>query len=119
MTEKVFEPPRSLDPVARGVWDRQSRRLHLDGRWRSIDQDLLCLFCETTALYLTIKADVDARGILVGGRGDVVVRHPGLTPMAQARADLVRIAKAIPLVTPPALADGFAAEVDNLLQEMR
>jgi P27 family predicted phage terminase small subunit len=116
---QVFDPPRPLDPVARSVWDRQSQRLHRDGRWHSIDHDLLCLFCETTALYLRIKCDVDERGILVQGRGDVVVRHPGLTPMAQARADLVRIAKAIPLALPAAQGDGFNAEVDRLLEELR
>jgi P27 family predicted phage terminase small subunit len=114
-----FDPPRPLDPVARSVWDRQSLRLHRDGRWHSIDHDLLCLFAETTSLYLRIKVDVDERGILVQGRGDVVVRHPGLTPMAQARADLVRIAKAIPLALPAREADGFGAEVDRLLEEMR
>jgi P27 family predicted phage terminase small subunit len=113
------EPPRLLDSVAREVWDRQAQRLYRDGRWHSIDHDLLCLFAETTALYLRIKSDVDERGILVPGRGDVVVRHPGLTPMAQARADLVRIAKAIPLVSPAAAADGFGAEVDRLLEEVR
>ncbi|WP_428339791.1 P27 family phage terminase small subunit [Mycobacterium sp.] len=101
------------------MWDRQSQRLFRDGRWHNIDPDLLCLFCETTALYLRIKSDVDERGILVPGRGDVVVRHPGLTPMAQARADLVRIAKAIPLASPAALADGFGAEVDRLPAEIR
>jgi P27 family predicted phage terminase small subunit len=116
---KQFDPPRPLEAVARSVWDRQATRLWRDGRWHSIDQDLLCLFCETTELYLRVKADVDERGILVPGRGDVVVRHPGLTPMAQARADLVRIAKAIPLASPAAQADGFGAEVDRLLEEMR
>lgn len=76
-------------------------------------------FCETTALYLQLKADVEKRGILVPGRGDVVVRHPGLTPMAQARADMLRLAKAIPLAVPAAQADGFGAEVDRLLEELR
>jgi phage terminase small subunit len=116
---KQFDPPRPLDPAAGLVWDRQSARLYRDGRWHTVDQDLLCLFCETTALYLRIKGDVDERGILVPGRGDVVVRHPGLTPMAQARADLVRIAKAIPLVSPAGQADGFGAEVDRLLEDIR
>jgi P27 family predicted phage terminase small subunit len=118
-SSKQFEPPRSLDPVARGVWDRQAARLYRDGRWHSVDHDLVCLFAETTALYLRIKADVDERGILVAGRGDVAVRHPGLTPMAQARADLVRIAKAIPLAVPAREADGFGAEVDRLLEDIR
>lgn len=116
--QQTFPPPRSLDGVALGVWERQAQRLYRDGRWHGIDQDLLCLFCETTSLYLRIKADVDDRGILVAGRGDVVVRHPGLTPMAQARADLVRIAKAIPLAS-GVQADGFGAEVDRLLEETR
>lgn len=119
-SKPVFDPPRPLDPVAREVWDRQSQRLHRDGRWHSIDQDLVCLFCETTSLYLQLKANVDERGILVAGRGgDLVVRNPALTPMAQCRADLLRIAKAIPLAVPAGQVDGFNAEVDRLIQELR
>jgi P27 family predicted phage terminase small subunit len=119
MSKQVFEPPRPLDPMARQVWDRQSQRLHRDGRWHSVDHDLVCLFAETTSMYLQLKADIDERGMLVAGRGDVVVRHPGLTPLAQARADMLRIAKAIPLVSPATPADGFGAEVDRLLEETR
>jgi P27 family predicted phage terminase small subunit len=114
-----FPPPRPLDPLARKVWTRQAQRLYRDGRWHSVDHDLVCLFAETTSMYLQLKADIDERGMLVAGRGDVVVRHPGLTPLAQARADMLRIAKAIPLVLPGAQADGFGAEVDRLLDEVR
>ena len=116
---KRFPPPRPLDLLARKVWTRQSARLYRDGRWHSVDQDLVCLFCETTSMYLQLKADIDAQGMLVKGRGDVLVRHPGLTPLAQARADMLRIAKAIPLAVPAAQADGFGAEVDRLLDEVR
>ncbi|MGH3556639.1 P27 family phage terminase small subunit [Mycobacterium sp.] len=116
--DKTFKPPRPLDPVARSVWDRQSHRLYREGRWPGIDQDLLCLFSETTAMYLKLKADIDQRGMLVKGRGDVVVRHPGLTPLAQARADMLRLAKGIPLAVPVTAADGFGAEVDALIEEM-
>lgn len=62
---------------------------------------------------------IEEQGMLVKGRGDVVVRHPGLTPLAQARADMLRIAKAIPLALPAAQADGFGAEVDRLLADIR
>jgi P27 family predicted phage terminase small subunit len=112
------KPPRPLDRIARAVWTRQARRLYRDGRWHSIDQDLVCLFCETTSLYMQLKADIEQQGMLVKGRGDVLVRHPGLTPLAQARADMLRIAKAIPLAV-PAQADNFGAEVDRLLEEIR
>ncbi|WP_116375448.1 P27 family phage terminase small subunit [Mycobacterium sp. MFM001] len=119
LSKQAVDPPRSLDPMAREVWDRQAARLWRDGRWHSIDHDLLCLFAETTALYLRLKADVDERGFLVTGRSDTVVRNPALTPLAQARADLLRIAKAIPLALPAVQADGFGAEVDRLLEELR
>lgn len=105
------KPPRPLDRVARAVWTRQWQRLYRDGRWHSIDQDLVCLFAETTSMYMRLKADIEEQGMLVPGRGDVVVRHPGLTPLAQARADMLRIAKAIPLALPTAQVDGFGAEV--------
>jgi P27 family predicted phage terminase small subunit len=115
-----FDPPRKLDPVAREVWDRQARRLHRDGRWLSVDHDLIALFCETTALYLRLKSDIDTHGMLVPGRGDgVLVRNPAFTPLAQCRADLVRIAKAVPLTVSARGADGFGAEVDLLLDELR
>jgi len=114
-----FPPPRPLDPVARKVWMRQAERLYRDGRWHSVDQDLVCLFAETTSLYLQLKALVDEQGMLVPGRGDVVVRNPALTPLAQCRADLLRIAKAIPLAVPAGQADGFGAEVDRLLADIR
>ncbi|MFZ0718124.1 P27 family phage terminase small subunit [Mycobacterium sp.] len=114
-----FPPPRPLDLLARKVWARQSQRLYRDGRWHSVDQDLVCLFCETTSMYLRLKADIEDQGMLVKGRGDVVVRHPGLTPLAQARADMLRIAKAIPLAVPAAQSDGFGAEVDRLLEDIR
>ncbi|MGO9035117.1 P27 family phage terminase small subunit [Mycobacterium sp.] len=117
--QQVFDPPRPLDPVARAVWDRQAQRLYRDGRWHGLDHDLVCLFAETTSMYLQLKADIDQRGMLVKGRGDVAVRHPGLTPLAQARADMLRIAKAIPLAVPAAQADNFGAEVDRLLDEIR
>jgi P27 family predicted phage terminase small subunit len=115
-----FEPPRKLDPAAREVWDRQQQRLYRDGRWLSVDHDLLCLFAETTSLYLRLKADVDKHGMLVPGRGDgVLVRNPAFTPLAQCRADLVRIAKAVPLTAPARAADGLSDEVDALLAELR
>src|SRR5277367_3948291 len=114
-----FPPPRPLDPIARKVWLRQAERLYRDGRWHSVDQDLVCLFCETTSMYARLKAEIEEQGMLVKGRGDVVMRHPGLTPLAQARADMLRIAKAIPLALPAAQADGFGAEVDRLLEDIR
>jgi phage terminase small subunit len=85
MSKQAFEPPRPLDPVARSVWDRQAQRLHRDGRFHSIDHDLLALFAETTSMYLALKADIDERGMLVPGRGTPLGVGGGLgLPLAAA-----------------------------------
>jgi phage terminase small subunit len=117
---KQLEPPRPLSAGARAVWDRSAQRLFREGRWAGIDQELLAVFSETMALYLRFRDDVARLGTLVPGRRDgEVIRNPSLISMAQCRADLVRLARQIPLVVPATQVDGFRAEVDLLLEELR
>jgi phage terminase small subunit len=99
------------------MWDRHADRIHSEGRWQQIDHDQLCTYCETTELYLRFKKDVDDFGTLVQGRTlQERVRNPSLMGLAQARADLIRLAKAVPLVHPRPDMDGV--EVDAFLEEI-
>jgi phage terminase small subunit len=108
-------PPRPLSIAARQVWDRHAERIHAEGRWSQIDHDLLCLFAETTELYLRFRQDVDDHGTLVQGRTlQEKVRNPSLMGLAHARADLIRLSKAVPLVHPQPDMDGV--EVDAFLE---
>jgi P27 family predicted phage terminase small subunit len=112
-----FDPPRQLTIAALVIWDRQANRIHGEGRLQQIDHDLLAVFCETSELYLQCKAAIDEHGVLVRGRtAHELVRNPALTPLSQARADLIRLAKAVPLVDYKADPEGAA--VDRLLAEL-
>jgi phage terminase small subunit len=62
ITEIDFDPPRPLSIAARQVFDRHAKRIHSEGRWSQVDHDLLCLFAETTELYLRFKKDIDDQG---------------------------------------------------------
>ncbi|EIU15265.1 phage terminase, small subunit [Mycobacteroides abscessus 5S-0422] len=91
-------PPRELTLPARRHFDRIARRIYGEGRWASIDVELLAVFAEALALYVECKHAVESHGVLVQGRTErELVRNPALTPMSQTRADLIRLAKAIPL----------------------
>jgi phage terminase small subunit len=79
---------------------------------------MLALFSETLELYLRCKADVEKFGTLVQGRSaQELVRNPSLITMAQARADLIRCARAVPMVSPNVDHEGIG--IDHLLQELR
>jgi hypothetical protein len=68
-------------------------------------------------LYLRFKKDVDDYGTVVQGRTlQEKVRNPSLTDQAQARADLIRLSRVIPLVDPKPDMEGL--EVDQFLQEI-
>jgi P27 family predicted phage terminase small subunit len=113
-----FAAPRPLSPVAGEVFDRHIARIYKEGRLATVDQDLLAAFAETTDLYLQCKAQVDKHGVLVRGRTErELVRNPALTPLAQARADLIRLAKAVPLVS--GNPDYAGAELDAFISEMQ
>jgi P27 family predicted phage terminase small subunit len=115
--EAKFPPPRALNLVARQVWDRHAERIHGEGRWQHIDQELLAVFCETIELYLQFKSDVETHGTLVQGRTlQEKVRNPSLMGLAQCRADLVRLARAIPLVDAKPDRDG--ADMDAFIDEL-
>lgn len=100
------------------MWDSHAQRIHAEGRWQQIDHDMLATYCETTELYLRFKQDIDTHGTLVQGRTlQEKVRNPSLMGLSQARADLIRLAKGIPLVNPRADTEGIA--IDHLLEELR
>lgn len=76
---------------------------------------MLALYCETFELYQRAKQEVDDHGVLVRGRtAKERVRNPALTPMNQFRQDLIRLAKAIPLVNPKP--DQACIEIDSFLE---
>ena len=78
---------------------------------------MLCTYCETTELYLCFKSDIDDHGTLVQGRTlQEKVRNPSLMGLSQARADLIKLARAVPLVHPRPDMDGV--EVDQFLEEI-
>ena len=63
------------------------------------------------------EEDIDEHGTLVPGRSaQERVRNPSLMGLAQARTDMIRLAKAIPLVDPKPRQDGI--EVDRFLEEI-
>jgi P27 family predicted phage terminase small subunit len=112
-----YAPPRQLTPIARTVWDRQADRIYNEGRWQQVDQDQLATYAETVEVYLRCKSEIDKHGVLVEGRtARELVRNPALTPLAQSRADLIRLSKAVPLVDYKADPEGAA--VDLLLAEL-
>jgi len=112
-----FTPPISLTIASRKTWDRHCARIHSEGRWQCIDQDLLACYCQTLELYERCKAEIDNHGILVEGRTQrELVRNPALTPMNQVRTDLIRLAKAVPLVDPKP--DHTGAAVDAFIDDM-
>lgn len=112
-----FVPPRPLSVVARQVWDRHITRIHSEGRYQAIDHDQLCTYAETLDLYLRFKKDIDDYGTLVQGRSlQEKIRNPSLMGLAQARADLIRLARAVPLVNPHTDITGI--ETDHFLEEI-
>ena len=60
-----FTPPIPLRIASRKTWDRHAQRIHSEGRWSGVDQDLLAVFCETFELYQRCKAEIDNHGVLV------------------------------------------------------
>jgi phage terminase small subunit len=76
---------------------------------------MLALYAETTELYFRFKADIDEHGTLVQGRSlQERVRNPSLMGLAQARTDLIRLAKAVPLMHPNPSTEGI--EIDQFLE---
>lgn len=115
-----FNPPVPLSITARKTWDRHAQRIYSEGRWPIVNQDMLVVFCQTLELYEQCKAEIDAHGVLVQGRTTrELVRNPALTPLNQARASLVHLARAVPLVDPKPAHESaaFDAYLDELLAE--
>ena len=79
---------------------------------------MLCTYAETTELYLRFKSDIDDHGTLVQGRTlQEKVRNPSLMGLSQARADLIKLARAVPLVHPVVDVEGIG--IDHLLEGLR
>lgn len=113
-----LDPPWKLSLPARRTWDRLAAEIHRQGRWTSIAHDLLAVYCQTLELYFDATRDVIENGILVRGRtAKERVRNPALTPQSQLRADLIRLAKAIPLSNPKPDLDG--AQTDAFIEALR
>jgi phage terminase small subunit len=68
ITDHDFPPPRPLSLLAREAWDRNAERIHAEGRWQTIDFELLALFCETLELYMRCRDEINEQCILVQGR---------------------------------------------------
>jgi phage terminase small subunit len=92
------EPPMELNAAARAVWDRHAEAITAQGRWTSINQDALALYARTMATADELQRAVDDAGVLISGRGGGLVRNPCLGPLASSRSDLLRLARAVPLV---------------------
>lgn len=103
--------------MARQVWDRNARRINSEGRWQTIDHELLAVFCETLEIYLRCRDDVNTHGVLVQGRTErELVRNPALTPLNQARGHLLLLAPRIPLAHRDADVSGIA--LDSWIKEI-
>jgi phage terminase small subunit len=112
-----LEPPRPLSIMARQMFDRHAARIHSEGRFKYVDHDQLCSYCECVELYLECKRAIDEHGVLVQGRTEKeLVRNPALTPLNQARVALPVLAKAVPLVDPKPDRDG--ADIDAYIDEL-
>jgi phage terminase small subunit len=82
-----------------------------------VDHDLLALYAETLEMYLRFKEDIDNYGTLVQGRSaQERVKNPSVVGLSNARADMVRLAKAIPLTNPRP--DVSGAALDSWLKEL-
>jgi phage terminase small subunit len=82
-----------------------------------VDHDLLALYAETLEMYLRFKEDIDNYGTLVQGRSaQERVKNPSVVGLSNARADMVRLAKAIPLTNPRPDVSGAAP--DSWLKEL-
>jgi phage terminase small subunit len=113
-----LEPPYPLALPARRHWDRLAKQTHGQGRWDVISHDLLASFCQLLHLSQECLAAIIADGVVVAGsRSDRDrVRHPLWTPYSQTQANLIRLARSIPLVD--LKADHSGAAIDSWLDEM-
>jgi P27 family predicted phage terminase small subunit len=112
-----FDPPIPLSIAARRTWHRIAERIYKEGRWPAISQEMLGVFCQTLGLYLQCMQEIDTHGVLVEGRTTrELVRNPALTPMNQARAALVHLARSVPLLN--AQHDHNGAVIDAYIDQM-
>lgn len=112
-----FEPMRTLNPVAREIWDRCTKDIYRDGRWHNVNRELLLIFCETYSLYRAFWADIEKDGTVVPGRDGGTVKHPSLSGLHSTRADLIRLARAVPLTVVGNSAAG-GDDVERMLAEV-
>ena len=113
-----LEPPYELTLPAPRHWDRLAKQIHAQGRWDVVSHDLLASFCQLLHLSQECLDAILADGVVVAGsRSDRDrVRHPLWTPYSRTQANLVRLARSIPLVDPKV--DHSGATIDSWLDEM-
>ena len=113
-----LDPPFPLSLPARRHWDRLATDIHGSGRWELISHDLLANFCQLLHLAQECLTAILADGVMVvGSRSERDrVRHPLWTPFTQCQANLIRLARSIPLVDPKA--DTSGAALDSWLDEL-
>jgi phage terminase small subunit len=116
-----FAPPIPLSIAATRTYQRLAAKIHGEGRLAKISTDMLAIWAQTLHLYLDCMEQITLHGVLVQGRtANELVRSPALTPMNQARAALVHLARAIPLANADADVAGNAVDawIDQLVADV-
>jgi phage terminase small subunit len=121
LKHSTFDPPWTLTPDANSHYQRTAEMLSDQGRWRSVSHDLVALYAESLATYISCAAAVSADGVLVKGRtrGAGQVRHPLLTVLNQSRLAVLTLAKSIPLTLAEEPMTGEDAAFDKFLVELQ
>jgi hypothetical protein len=98
-----------------------AKEIHDQGRWPCISKDLLASFCQLLALSQECMKAILADGALVAGARSERerVKHPLWPPLSPCQSNLIRLARANPLVNARADLDGAALDdfIDRILAE--
>jgi phage terminase small subunit len=83
-----------------------------------VSHDLLANFCQLLHLSQECLTAIIADGVVVAGSRSERerIRHPLWTPYQQTQANLIKLARSIPLVNPKA--DHSGAALDSWLDDM-
>lgn len=86
----VPDPPDWLSAETRAVWDRTSAELAAMGLLTTADRDALAVYCQAVVHHAAAVREVEGRGLLVKGRGGVMVKNPACQ-MVREQAVLIKI----------------------------